>query len=141
MACATGNGWTVSFTNATWTGRIESVTVDGITLEMLDDSTLESAGHMEKCAADLTDPGTLSMVVRLDLYAPEELIPDGQQDTITVTAPLTGAMVSGATLTGTGYITTGGGVDSLANNTLVNRTIVWTWDGKTGPTWTAAADS
>lgn len=141
MACSTGNGWTVSFSTASFTGRIESVTIDGTALEMLDDSTLETTGHMVKCAADLTDPGTVSMVIRLDLYAPEELLPTRTQDTITITAPLSGAMASNATLVGTGYITSGGGVDSIANNELTSRTVVWTWDGTTGPTWTAASDT
>ena len=134
--CQTGNKTTIAWTSGGYTLRVESIVIGNRTLEALDDSTLETSSFMAKCPADLADAGTVTVVARFDSNAASRPLPDGSVDTVTITFPTESGFSDGATLVGTAFTTAAGGVDSIANNTIMNTTIEITWDGATPPAYT-----
>jgi hypothetical protein len=137
MAGQTGQGSTVAFTTAGAVGCARSMTLPNWTMEAVDASCLETVGFMAKVGADLVDGGEIEIVVLFEIddvpFAPSAVI-----DTITVTIPSkTGG--TAATLSGTGFISSVG-LPSLATSELMEQTVTFTFDGQTGPTWTAGTN-
>ena len=133
----TGNGVVLALGTSNWTLNVVSIAVGGQTLEMLDDSDLATTGYMEKLAADLTDAGSFSAVCRLN-QSGDVPVPVTTAETATITFGLLSGEMTAATLSGTGNVT-GGGDINIANNEIMNTTLTFTWDGSTGPTFTAGA--
>ena len=133
----TGNGVTLALGTSGWTLNVVSISVAGQTLEMLDDSDLATTGYTEKLAADLIDAGSFTAVCRLNQSA-DKPIPTTTAETATITFGLLSGEMTAATLSGTGNVTGGGDVN-IANNEIMNTNLVFTWDGRTGPTFTSGS--
>jgi hypothetical protein len=91
---------------------------------------------MKKIAADLVDAGTVQVTV---VFEPTDgpYAPSGAQDTITVTLPTAGA--TGGVLTGTGFISEAT-LPSVEIGGLLEQSFTFTFDGETGPTFTAGTE-
>ncbi len=133
MAGFTGQGTTVAFTTAGSVSCVRSITLPTWSMDSIDASCLSDTGFMKKIAADLVDAGTVQLTV---VFEPndEPYAPDGSQDTVTVTLPSAGS--TGGILTGTGFISECT-LPSVEIGGLLEQTITFTFDGETGPTYTA----
>jgi len=137
MAGFTGQGTTVAFTAAGSVSCVRSITLPTWSMESIDASCLSDTGFMKKIAADLVDAGTVQLTV---VFEPtdEPYAPDGTQDTVTVTLPTAGA--TSGILTGTGFISECT-LPSVEIGGLLEQTVTFTFDGETGPTFTAGTAS
>lgn len=133
MAGTTGQGTTVAFTTAGAVACLRSLTLPEWSMESIDASCLSDTGFMKKIAGDLVDAGEVSLTVVFEL-TDEPFTPDGVQDTITITLPTAGA--TSGTLTGTGFISSCT-LPEMQINQLMEQTVVFTFDGETGPAYTA----
>ena len=104
-------------------------------MESIDASCLSDTGYMKKIAADLVDAGTVQVTA---VFEPTDVpfTPDGSSDTITITLPV--ASTTGGILTGTGFISEAT-LPSVEIGGLLEQTFTFTFDGETGPTFTAGA--
>jgi hypothetical protein len=106
-------------------------------MDSIDSSCLADTGFMKKIAADLVDAGTVQVTT---VFEPTDApnTPTGAQDTITITLPTAGA--SGGILTGSGFISEAT-LPSVEIGGLLEQTFTFTFDGETGPTFTAGIES
>lgn len=104
--------------------KITSFNLDGQEKVVVDSSDMSTTGFRKKVFGRLTEPGALSMNINFDPEDPPVL---GDWGAITVTFP------SGATLSGTGQITSFTMDDPMEE--LITGTVVFSFDGQTGPTW------
>ncbi|MCP4780747.1 MAG: hypothetical protein GY877_11050 [Hyphomicrobium sp.] len=88
---------------------------------------------MKKIAADLVDGGNVQCTVVFEA-GDEPFTPDGSSDTITVTLPSAGS--TGGILTGTGFVSECT-LPSMEIGGLLEQSFTFTFDGETGPTYTA----
>lgn len=137
----TGVGTTVSFATAIFNYLIRAVRQSAKEVEDIDDTDLsiDSPDEMTYIPGDNPEPGT----VEIDfIWDPTEDMNDADItviDTITVTLPKeNAASAAAATYVGTGYVKSVKPPD-LARNQLNMGTLVFKFDGKTGPTYTAEA--
>ena len=131
----TGQGTTVSMTGGGSTACVRSVTLPTWSMESIDASCLSDEGFMKKIAADLCDAGSVQVtsVFPVDGSASE---PSGDEDTITITLPAVSSTGTGGILTGTGFISEVT-LPSIEIGGLLEQTITFTFDGVTGPAFTA----
>lgn len=136
MGIKTGLGATAVFTGAIdLTGlRVKSISPLIQQIAELDDTALDSAGYYEKCPDDLATTESVELEIYADL---KKVIPVGVVGTITITFPIQDTQTVGATITGTGWISRDSKPQLAAGSRLM-QTLVWTFDGKTGPTFAAA---
>ena len=135
MAC-TGVGATLIFSaGITYTGRYRSIAGLELSVESLDDTALDSTDYMEACPDDLMALAPIDIAVAWDWVDP--LPPVGTKGTITLTFPLQTGQSVNATLVGSGFITSASFPD-LAVGQIMDGTLQVQFDGKTGPTFTAA---
>ena len=122
----TGQGSTVTIASAV--GCVRSVTLPTFSMDSIDASCLSDTGFMKKISADLSDAGEVQIVAAYG-GASQELT--GEQETITIT------FGDGGSLSGTGFISS---VDhgSLETGGLMETTTTFTFDGDTGPAYSAA---
>jgi len=122
----TGQGSTVTIASAV--GCVRSVTLPTFSMDSIDASCLSDTGFMKKISADLSDAGEVQIVAAYG-GASQELT--GTQETITIT------FGDGGSLSGTGFISA---VDhgSLETGGLMETTTTFTFDGDTGPAYSAA---
>lgn len=133
----TGAGVTLALGTSGWTLNVISISVAGQTLDMLDDSDLATTGHMEKLAADLTDAGSFTASCRFN-QSGDIPVPVTTAETATITFGLLSGEMTAATLAGTGNVTAGGDIN-IAQNEIMNTSLTFTWDGRTGPTFTSGS--
>ena len=121
----TGQGSTVTIASAV--GCVRSVTLPTFSMDSIDASCLSDTGFMKKISADLSDAGEVQIVAAYG-GASQELT--GTQETITIT------FGDGGSLSGTGFISA---VDhgSLETGGLMETTTTFTFDGDTGPAYSA----
>ena len=134
---ATGSGATVSFATGSVSGCVRSIQLNEITMEMVDVTCLSEVDFMEKLAAVVKDPGTVTITAIFDSTIPEV---SEVQDTITISIPAGDSSGTNATvtITGTGCITSVG-YPSVEIGSAMEITTVFTFDGDTGPTFTPVA--
>lgn len=137
MAASTGQGTTVALTTGGSVACVRSITLPTWSMESIDSSCLNDTGYMKKIAADLVDAGTVSVTCVFDL-TDEPFSVDGTTDTITITLPTAGA--TSGILTGTGFVSEAT-LPSIEIGGLLEQTFVFTFDGDTGPTYTAGTAS
>ena len=130
-------GTTVTLTAGGAIGCVRSVSLPEFSLEAIDASCLEdtAGGFMKKLSGGLVDAGEVQ-VTFVSVGAPT--IPDGVQDTLTITVPAASASSSngtqvGYTIAGTGFISSSSG-GSLEINGLMENSLTFVFDGETGPT-------
>ena len=134
----TGNGTTIVFSSTGFTALFTEIAAGDQTLDMLEDHHLNTtSGKKTKMPSDLTDEGELTGTYYWDQSF--GTFPScGTTETCTETFPLKSGESTNATLAGTGAITKRGGPTSQ-NGTLMTGTLTFTWDAKTGPTYTAGS--
>ena len=130
-------GTTVTLTAGGAIGCVRSVSLPEFSLEAIDASCLEdtAGGFMKKLSGGLIDAGEVQ-VTFVSVGAPT--VPDGAQDTLTITVPAASALTSngtqaGYTITGTGFVSSSSG-GSLEINGLMENSLTFVFDGDTGPT-------
>lgn len=130
MAADTGNGATITRTG--FTADIRSISIGNQTIDMLDTSLLSTTGFAEKISADLADAGSITVEVQFDV-TDADIALGGAAVSTTITFPGTGTQ---ATLAGTAVLTDKK-LPDLMNNEVMVASYTFTWDGVTGPTFTA----
>ena len=137
MAGFTGQGTTVALTTGGSVACVRSLTLPTWSMDSIDASCLSDTGYMKKIAADLVDAGTIQVTA---VFEPTDtpFTPDGVSDTITITLPSAGA--TGGILTGTGFISECT-LPSVEIGGLLEQSFTFTFDGETGPTFTAGTAS
>ena len=136
MAGSTGQGTSVAFTTAGAVACLRSLTLPEWSMEEIESSCLSDTGFGKKIVGDLVDAGNVSMTMVFEL-TDSPMTPDGVNDTLTITFPTPPAGSTGATLSGTGFISSCT-LPEVTIGGLLEQTVVFTFDGETGPTWTAA---
>ena len=133
----TGQGATVVFDPVSSIGRVRGIQLPEWVMEKIDASALETVGFMSYIPGDLTDPGDCQIEAVFD--SENDIPTNGVIETLTVTLPIADATntVAGV-LTGTGFITTTG-LPNMAINELMTLNITFSFDGETGPAYTAEA--
>ena len=128
----TGNGATLTFSG--FTVDITAIRIGEQTIETLDTSLLSTTGFMTKIAADLADAGEFTVEYLFD-SADGAVTVGGAAASATITWPLQSGTTE-ATIAGTA-IKTSHKYPDFENNTLQPATLRLTWDGETGPAFTA----
>lgn len=132
----TGNGATISFGTSGWSGRVTRIEGADFSREMLDNSDLQSTGHAKKTPGDLPDAG--SNQIEFFFRSDDDWPPyDGDPETVIITYPIFPGRTTPAKKTGTAAISSFT-EPTLANNELQQATMVVTWTGETGPSFTKA---
>ena len=131
----TGQGATVTFETTAMTGCVRSLALPEWVMEAVDASCLADTGFTKKIPGDLTDAGEAQIV---SVFAATEAPPTtGVVEELTITFPIGDPTNTvAATLVGTGFISTTG-LPSMATNELMELNITFTYDGDTGPAFTA----
>ncbi len=135
MAIGTGNGATIVFGTTGFVANYQRI--GGLKFEVPDvpDSHLTTTGNETRRPGDLTELDDVEAEIQYDSDVQPTL---KTVETITITYPVPDGLSNGATMAGTGWLkmfTT----SDLANNELQIATIMVAFDGKTGPTFTAAS--
>ncbi len=132
----TGNGTTVAFSSTTISGHVFQELGGGeATLGKVEASALGTSGDANYIPHDLRENADISGAL---IFSQDNGLPSlGTVETLTITFPKLVATNTAATLAGTGWISRTGPPTSIANNTLMAIPFSWTWDGDTGPTFTA----
>ena len=133
MAGLTGQGTTVALTTGGTVACIRSLTLPTWSMDAIDASCLSDTGFMKKIAADLVDGGNVQCTVVFEADD-EPFTPDGVSDTITITLPSAGT--TGGILTGTGFVSECT-LPSMGIGGLLEQSFTFTFDGETGPSYTA----
>jgi len=135
MAGLTGQGTTVALTVGGAVACIRSLTLPTWSMDAIDASCLSDVGFMKKISADLVDGGSVQCTVVFEAtdgpIAPD---PTNSGDTITITLPSAGT--TGGILTGTGFVSECT-LPSMEIGGLLEQSFTFTFDGETGPTYTA----
>ena len=137
MAGLTGQGTTVALTAGGSVACIRSLTLPTWSMDAIDASCLSDTGFMKKIAADLVDGGNGQSTVVFEAVD-DPFTPDGSQDTITITLPTAGA--TSGILTGTGFVSEAT-LPSMEIGGLLEQSFTFTFDGETGPAYTAGTAS
>ena len=130
MAIGTGNGATI--TRSGFTVDVRAINIGSQTIDLLDKSILSTTGFAEKIAADLAEAGSFTVDVLFD-PADADVALGGAAASTTITLPGTGTP---ANIAGTAILTDKKYPD-LMNNELMVAQYTFSWDGVTGPAFTA----
>lgn len=135
----TGHGATVTFGTTSWSGKLQSVPTNlQLSRPRVDKSHLGTSGQREYMPGDLEDLGEVTLDV---LFEQARGLPatGTAAETITITFPLnpSNSEAVAATLAGTGFITQTQ-YPPLQTNTVMVGQITFSFDGATGPAFTAA---
>lgn len=137
----TGNLATVAFSaGITFTGGLyRRIEFEGESVEPLDDSILANTTYMTKVPGDLKEP-PIATLTHFTIPGTVPPIARGVLNigTLTITYRLLTGQSTPASITGTGFITSGP-PGQIANNELQENTITFQFNGKTGPTYTPAS--
>jgi hypothetical protein len=128
----TGNGATL--TRSGFTVDVVAITIGNQRIDMLDISLLSTTGFMQKVSADLADAGSCTIEYLFDSGDADVTLGGAAVSTV-ITWPLQSGSTP-ANLTGTA-ICTDKKYPDLRNNEIQSASAEFTWDGVTGPTWTA----
>lgn len=112
------------------------ITPYGETLASLDDTHLGSDNFEERVPGDLKVAKQQEITVQWDF---EASFPDvGSVGTLTISLPLMSAGGTQGTITGTGFLVDVSAPEHVAANERALGTLIWEWNGKTEPTYTAS---
>ena len=131
----TGTGATLVMSGVTFSGNVRSITGHTEEVEDIELGGLSITGHKEYLAGVLTEPGEFEAEFEHDT---DTVLPSvGTTNTITVTYGTVGSQSAGYNVTGTGYVKSVKHPDLTQGDVQV-ATIGFKWDGKDGPSVTAA---
>lgn len=143
----TGEGATISFSNAQTTGLntktycVRSISMPSFDRDKIDVSCLDSSGFKEYIPSYLTEPGELSVTARFDGNDLNELTDIGYQGasssefTCTLDFGLLEGETSAATIAGSGFISSVS-FSEMNGTSLVELNITFCFDGRVGPAYT-----
>lgn len=131
----TGNSASIVFATTAFAGQFTEIDPGESTLDKIEDSHLGTTGKKTFQPSDLEDPGVLKGIVQFN--SGTALPARGTVETATLTYPLRSDQSVAATLAGTGFFSKVGRPKTV-NGQLMQVEIEFTWDGKTGPTFTPA---
>lgn len=100
-----GTGSTLTFGTTSYTTQILSVSYSGAEVAVVDTSHFGTTGHRDYIFGDLKEGGELSVSIN---YGPDEPVPLGTQETVTLTFPIPTGGSSGATMVFSGGIRSSG---------------------------------
>jgi len=135
----TGHGASITFGTTSWAGKVQGIpTLLEINRPRVDKSYLGTSGQREYMPGDLEELGEVTLDV---LFEQARGLPatGSAAETITITFPLnpSNSEAVAATLAGTGFITRTQYPPLQTGQVMVGQ-ITFTFDGATGPTFTAA---
>lgn len=136
MAVDTGHSATITFGTTGGTYLCRQISGPEVTLPVVDKSHLTTSTKRAKMPGDLDDWG--SVVLQILFQGSQGLPARGTVETITMTHPTASGNSTPANLAGTGFINRVKYPDFQTNEMQVGE-IEFTYDGGTGPTWTAAS--
>lgn len=129
----TGNGATLTLGTTGYVGQYEEIDPGEDKLGKIEDSFLGTTVRKTFVPEDLVDSGEIKGNTQFNSGAS---IPSlGTVETATITFPLRPGQSTPATLAGTGFLTKFT-KPKLMNNTKQMSEVEFTWNGKTGPTYT-----
>lgn len=133
MAADVGTGTTIGFGTTGFTAEIMNVDGAAMTREVIDTSHMGSTTWRTFIPGDLSDPGEVTFEFNFD---PDEQPPiNAPAETITITFPVPQGMAAGATLVGTGFISSWEFSDPFEDKMTGTATIKWsgalTWNDAT----------
>jgi len=136
----TGHGASVTFGTTSWSGKLISIPTNlNLARPRVDISYLGTSGQREYMPGDLEDIGEITLDVAFEAKTGLPATSTAAE-TITVTWPIApgGGGVTAANLAGTGFITSIS-YPPMQTNIIQTGKITISFDGFTGPTWTAEA--
>lgn len=135
MAIGTGHGAAITFGTTSFTAAFTGITGAERTVEDIPDHDLSTTGSETFRPSDLVNEGEFTCTFYCDS---EDAYPAvGTVETITVTFAQQTGETAAATDVGTGYIKRVKKADHATGEMMTGELTV-KWDGKTGPTYTAA---
>ena len=131
----TGNSATIVFATTGFVANFHLLGGAEHEIEVIEDSHLGTTTYKTYIPGDLDEPGEFDCEFEWqgDVSPPAR----GTAETITVTHPVPPTLSNGATHAGTGFIQKVK-LPEMVNNELQMGSLTVKWDGKTGPTYTAA---
>ena len=136
MAIDTGHGATITFSSTGGTWLCRQISGPEVALPVVDSTYLGTSTERSKLPGDLDDWGPVTLEI---LYQGTQGLPArGTVQTITITHPIATGNTVPANLAGTGFINKVV-YPTFQTNELQIGTIEFTYDGTTGPTYTAAS--
>lgn len=141
MAAATkdtGQGASITLSTSALTYKWRKIGKVDNTREKVEDTDLSNATYKSYLPGDLAEPGEFEVEF---CFNPVATLPSpvAVAETVTITGPIPVGGTSAASLTGTGFITSITRSPEFTTNGLQIGTMKIAFDGKTGPTNTAAA--
>lgn len=136
MPSKTGIGASLVFSaGITYSGfRVQSIGAIARMVEDLEDTALDSAGFYELCPDDLEKIDPIDVTIYFD---GKKAPPVKSVGTVTITLPTQHGQATPAIISGTGYIKRRE-IGELTAGVRMMDSITVQFDGKTGPTYTAA---
>jgi hypothetical protein len=137
----TGQGATITFSSTTFAARVVSINLGKWSMGRLDDSVLATTGFRKYIANDLTDHDEIEVTMRFPTKLTLPTLGGTTTQTMTITFPLRtgpGGETTAATLAGTGFFSELG-FPTLALGQIQEGTYKISFDGSTGPAFTASA--
>lgn len=133
----TGSGATYTLASTGSVGVVRSITLSEQTKAKIEDSDLSTTDYITYIFSDLAEPGSFTLEVVFDPTVSAAIPSTGTVETGTVTSPIhTSGNTTNANMAGTGAITSVKPPDYNIGELQI-ATIEFSFDGKTGPTWTA----
>lgn len=102
-----GTGATLTFGTSSYATQILSVSYGGFEVPVVDTTYMGTTGYRTYIFGDLKEGGELTVSIN---YGPDEPIPAGTKETVTLTFPIPAGLTNGATMAFSGGIR-GGGFD------------------------------
>lgn len=130
----TGNNAAITFGTSGWAAGIVGISISERTREAIADDILATDDFYTFEPDDLLMPETIDIEYELDTGDDEAPIAE-PAETVTVTLPLKAGQTTAATLAGTGFATSHGGIE-LRNGQRITGKLTVKFDGKTGPVYT-----
>jgi hypothetical protein len=135
----TGHGATVTFGTTSWSGKLMGIPTNlSFTRPRVETTYLGTSTNRTYMPGDLNELGEITLDVMFESAVGLPAI-GTVAETITITFPLPGGgAATAANIAGTGFITATS-FPPLQTGALQQGSITFTFDGGTGPTFTAAA--
>jgi len=128
-------GATFGLSASSWASGVLGIGLDGQEIPVKDVTNLGATTFRQMKFGTLTNPGVLTLRIQFD---PDDIPPLGVVETGTLTWPTPAGGSSGATLIGTGSITSRNFDGNSGDEEEVTGEITFTFDGNTGPTFSSS---
>lgn len=123
MPADVGTGSSITFGTSSFDGEVLSISANGMTRPVIDTTHMETEDARTKMPGDLVDSGDVTVEIQFDPNNPPPI--DAAPETITITFPVATGDLSGATLAGTGFISSTNWTAPLEDKMVGSYTITW----------------